>query len=61
MQAPAFDHDNQDSFLDLEYTTEVLNFATRNIRIQSNSGLDGRDYRILCDLPKEAMKILLEI
>jgi hypothetical protein len=32
MQAPAFDHDNQDSFLDSEYTIQELNFAIKNLR-----------------------------
>jgi hypothetical protein len=41
-QAPAFDHENQDSFLDLEYTIQELHFAIKNLRVQSSRGRDGK-------------------
>jgi hypothetical protein len=61
MQAPAFDHDNQDPFLDSEYTIKELNFMIKNLRIQSSSGRDGIDYFIIRNLPNVALEILLEI
>jgi hypothetical protein len=32
MQAPAFDHDNQNPFLDSEYTIQALHFAIKNLK-----------------------------
>jgi hypothetical protein len=32
VQAPAFDYDNQDLFLDSEYTIKELNFAIENLK-----------------------------
>jgi hypothetical protein len=61
MQAPAFDHDNQNPFLDSEYTIQELNFAIKNLRVQSSLGRDGIDYLILHNLPNEASEILLQI
>jgi hypothetical protein len=60
-QAPAFDHDNQDPFLDSEYTIQELHFAIRNLRVQSSPGRDGIEYLIIRNLPNEALEILLEI
>jgi hypothetical protein len=61
MQAPAFDHDNQDPFLDSEYTIQELHSAIKNRRVQSSPGRDGIDYLIIRNLPNEALEILLEI
>jgi hypothetical protein len=61
MQAPAFDHDNQDQFLDSEYKIQELHFAIKNLRVQSNPGRDGIDYLIIRNLANEALEIMLEI
>jgi hypothetical protein len=47
MQAPAFDHENPDPFLDPEYTIQELNFIIKNLRVQSSPGKNGIDYRII--------------
>jgi hypothetical protein len=60
-QEPAFDHDNQDPFLDSEYTIQELYFAIKNLRVQSRPGRHGIEYRIIRNLPNEASEILLEI
>jgi hypothetical protein len=44
MQAPEFEHDNQDQFLDSEYTIQELLFAIKNFRVRSSPGRDGIDY-----------------
>jgi hypothetical protein len=41
MQAPAFVHDNQDQFLDSEYTVQELHFAIKTS--ESNRGRDGTE------------------
>jgi hypothetical protein len=56
-----FDHDNQDSFLDSEYTIKELNFVIQSLRVQSSPGWDGIDYLVIRNLPNEALEILLEI
>jgi hypothetical protein len=56
MQAPAFEHYNQDPFIDLE-----LNFAIKNLKVQSSPGRDGIDCLIIGNLPYEALEILPEI
>jgi hypothetical protein len=61
MQAPEFEHDNQDQFLDSEYAIQELLFAIRNFRVRSSPGRDGIDYLIIRILPNEALEILLEI
>jgi hypothetical protein len=61
MQAPAFDHDNQDSFLDSEYTIQELHFAIKNLRVRPSPGRDGIDYLIICSLTNEALEILNKI
>jgi hypothetical protein len=61
MSAPAFDHDNQDPFLDSEYTIQELHFAIKNLRVQSSPRRDGIDYLIIRNLPNEALESLLEI
>jgi hypothetical protein len=61
MQTPAFHHDNQDPFLDLEYTIQELHFAVKILRVQSSPGWDGIGYFIIRKLPNEAIEILLEI
>jgi hypothetical protein len=54
-------HDNQDPFLDLEFTIQELHFAIKNLRVQSSPGRDGIDYLIIRNLPNETLEILLEI
>jgi hypothetical protein len=61
MQAPEFDHDNQDPFLDSEYTIQELHFAIKNLSAQSSLGRDGTDYLIIRNLSNEVLEILLEI
>lgn len=56
-RAPAFDHDNQDSFLDSDCTSKELNFAIKNL----SPGHDEIDYLIILNLPNEGLEILLEI
>jgi hypothetical protein len=41
MQAPAFNHDNQDPLLDSEYVIQELQFAIISLRVQLNAGRDG--------------------
>ncbi|PNF30200.1 hypothetical protein B7P43_G08428 [Cryptotermes secundus] len=60
-QAPAFDYENQDSFLDSEYTIQELLYSIKNLKVRSCPGRDGIDYAIIRNLPKEALEILLEI
>jgi hypothetical protein len=61
MQAPAFDHDNQDPFQDSECTIIDLNFTIKNLGVQSSPGRDGIDYLIIRSFPNEVSEILLEI
>jgi hypothetical protein len=61
MQAPAFDHDNQDPFLDSEYKIQELRFAIKNLRLQSSPEWDGKDHLIIRNLPNEDLEILLGI
>jgi hypothetical protein len=60
MQTPAFDHENQDPFLDSEHTIQELHFAIKNLRAQSSPGLDGTDCLIIRNLPNETLGILQE-
>jgi hypothetical protein len=61
MQAPAFDHYNQDPFLGSEYTIQELHFAIKNLRVQSSPGRDEIDCPIIRNLPNLVLEILLEI
>jgi hypothetical protein len=38
-QAPVFDHDDQDPFLDSEYTIQALHFVIKNLRVRSSHNL----------------------
>jgi hypothetical protein len=61
MEALTFDHDNQDPFLDLEYTIQGLHFAIKNFRVQSSPRRGGIYYLIICNLSTEALENMLEI
>jgi hypothetical protein len=61
MQEQAFDHDNQDPFLDSEYRIQELYFAIKNRRVQWNPRLHEIDYLIIRNLPNEALEIPLEM
>jgi hypothetical protein len=61
VQAPEFDHKNQDPFTDSYYTIQEFHFAIRNLRVQSRPGRDGTDYLMIRNLPNEALEILLDI
>jgi hypothetical protein len=59
MQAPVFDHDDQDPFLDSDHRIHELHFAIKNLRLRANARRDGTDL-IICNLSNEALEILLE-
>jgi hypothetical protein len=61
MQAPIFDHDKQDSFLDTEYTIKKCKFAIKIWEVQSNPGRDGIDCLIIRNFPNESLEIMLEM
>ena len=47
---PLFEGENYNDFLDLSLTEEELLFVIRNLKIKSNSGLDGINYIIIKQL-----------
>jgi hypothetical protein len=59
-QAPAFDHDNQDPFLDSEYTIQELHFAFKNLSpIELGTGWNIQSHN--SQFAKRSFRILLEI
>lgn len=58
---PDFDYSAPDSFLDLSFSKEKLNFAIHSGKHSSAPGPDGIDYQAIRNLPDNALVILLEL
>lgn len=58
---PRLVSDIADPFLDSTFTKEELIFALPDVKLSSNPGLDGIDYKMIFQLPDEAKLLLLEL
>lgn len=54
-----FDDGAGDSFLDTPFSWDEFEFALVNLRLTSAPGLDGIDYRVITELPREVQELML--